>query len=259
MNITFLVKQLTGSPPIPVFKVDRLCPKCRTPRRNAQVEEAINFCSRLLPWTRTISQYLNRLRKIHPRRSSTPPGSSDLFIPALPLFTKGGSNKPSTSSDALVLLGEEGEEAKLVLSASDGNRLLGEEFRALREQRDNLIEIFPDDGSIYTWSESFRALIVQHCEHVLVQWLEMVDYVEHMLRAQLVAAIGKEVKPAEFVGGLGKKTSRQLSEISKAFGHSAKASYMRFHYRKLFREAYQPCPCRPLQAPCCTPQTKETT
>mmetsp|Transcript_126991 Transcript_126991/g.179207 ORF Transcript_126991/g.179207 Transcript_126991/m.179207 type:complete len:1000 (+) Transcript_126991:70-3069(+) len=221
VNISFLVKQLLGSPATPAFKIDRLSPKCRTPRRNPEVQEAVNFGRRYLTWICKVSKYFERLHRIHPDRSTTPAGSSDLFVPALPLFIKGSAKAGSSASgsESLVLLGEDTEVTKHVVSAADGNRLLGEESRTLGEQRANLMEVFPDDGSIYTWMESFRVLILQHSQQVVVQWSEMIEYVEHMLRMQLVAAIGKEVRPAEF------------------------ASYMRFHYRKLFREAYQPTPC----------------
>merc|ERR1719491_1796235 len=57
-----------------------------------------------------------------------------------------------------------------------------------------------------------------HCVGVCERWKEGVDYVEAMLRKQLIAAIGKEVTPADF------------------------AEYMRFHNRKLFAEAYAPAP-----------------
>ncbi|CAE7292036.1 unnamed protein product, partial [Symbiodinium necroappetens] len=221
VNISFLLKQLLGSPATPAFKIDRLSPKCRTPRRNPEVQEAVNFGRSYLTWICKVSKYFERLHRLHPQRSTTPTGSSDLFVPALPLFIKGSAKAGSSASggQSLVLLGEDAEVAKHVVTAADGNRLLGEESRALGEQRANLMEVFPDDGSIYTWMESFRALILQHSQQVVVQWSEMIEYVEHMLRMQLVAAIGKEVRPAEF------------------------ASYMRFHYRKLFREAYQPTPC----------------
>lgn len=223
VNISFLLKQLLGSPATPAFKIDRLSPKCRTPRRNPEVQEAVNFGRSYLTWICKVSKYFERLHRLHPQRSTTPTGSSDLFVPALPLFIKGSAKAGSSASggQSLVLLGEDAdaEVAKHVVTAADGNRLLGEESRALGEQRANLMEVFPDDGSIYTWMECFRALILQHSQQVVVQWSEMIEYVEHMLRMQLVAAIGKEVRPAEF------------------------ASYMRFHYRKLFREAYQPTPC----------------
>ena len=219
VNLTFLLKQLEGSPPAPVFKVDRLSPKCRTPRRNAEVEEAISFSTSYLRWTQAIGRYLERLRGIHPQRCTTPPSSAELLVPALPLFIKGApSPKPLTPTDSLVLLGEEEAPGELVVTAADGNRLLGEESRALGEQRANLMEIFPEDGSIYTWVESFRTLVLQHCEHVLMHWLEMVDYIERMLRAQLVAAIGKEVKPAEFVSALiclGRLCSRAAAVIGE--------------------------------------------
>ena len=207
VNITFLLKQMVGSPPTPAFKIDRVSPKCRTPRRNAEVDGFEAFCMSFLVWANKVSSYFERLRTLHPTRSATPPSSSDIIIPALPLFIKGTSSNPSPSTgSSMVLLHKNPEEppspASPVVTAADGNRLLGEESRALGALRGNLTEVFPDDGSIYTWAESFRASILQHCQHVLTQWCEMVDYVELLLRKQLVAAIGKEVQPADFAGDL---------------------------------------------------------
>merc|ERR1719454_30864 len=59
---------------------------------------------------------------------------------------------------------------------------------------------------------------MKHCCNVCGQWGEALDYIEGMLRKQLIAAIGKEVGPADF------------------------AEYMQFHNRKLFAEAYAPIP-----------------
>lgn len=59
-------------------------------------------------------------------------------------------------------------------------------------------------------------VILLHTKELCQQWLDCMDYIEDMLRKQLIAAIGKEV-------------------TSKDFGE-----YMVYHNRKLFREQYRP-------------------
>jgi len=59
---------------------------------------------------------------------------------------------------------------------------------------------------------------LRHLAEVSTRWGSTLEYVEDMLRKQLVAAIGKEVSPADF------------------------AAYMRFHYRKVFKEDFAPSP-----------------
>merc|ERR1719353_1769926 len=59
---------------------------------------------------------------------------------------------------------------------------------------------------------------MKHCANVCRQWNSAVEYIEAMLRKQLIAAIGKEVMPADF------------------------AEYMQFHNRKLFADAFAPTP-----------------
>merc|ERR1719456_1570198 len=61
-------------------------------------------------------------------------------------------------------------------------------------------------------------MILKHCCIVCDQWSQALDYIEGMLRKQLIAAIGKEVMPADF------------------------AEYMQFHNRKLFADIYAPVP-----------------
>lgn len=51
------------------------------------------------------------------------------------------------------------------------------------------------------------------------QYVQSINYIESMLRQQLIAAIGKQVTPDDF------------------------ADYMRFHNNKLFNQEFKPKPC----------------
>ena len=85
-----------------------------------------------------------------------------------------------------------------VLSGSAGNLLLVEQMRSLKEQHANVISAFPGDSGILTAVEACMSVTLTHMNALAHQWVQAVDYVEGMLRKQLVAAIGKEVTPAEF-------------------------------------------------------------
>uniref|UniRef100_A0A7S1KV23 Uncharacterized protein n=1 Tax=Alexandrium catenella TaxID=2925 RepID=A0A7S1KV23_ALECA len=61
-------------------------------------------------------------------------------------------------------------------------------------------------------------MVLRHCGALCLRWDMAVDYIESLLRKQLIAAIGKEVSPADF------------------------AEYMCFHNRKLFADGYAPVP-----------------
>lgn len=105
-----------------------------------------------------------------------------------------------------------------VLGAVDMNRLLAEESRSLCERIEEVRQGFPNGGTVATAAEAVLVVILRHCAQVCEQWSDVLDYIEGMIRQQLVAAIGKEVTPADF------------------------ADYMQFHSRKLFARPYAPAP-----------------
>ena len=67
-----------------------------------------------------------------------------------------------------------------------------------QEQHENVRNSFPGDTGILTAVEGCISLTLMHMNTLAHQWVQAVDYVESMLRKQLVAAIGKEVSPSEF-------------------------------------------------------------
>lgn len=219
-NITYLLQHLAEDFATPVFQIDRSSKHCKTPRRNAEVEELLSYLQTLAPWVSKVTQYLAELQQKVVKAATANVFGSHVLVPSLPLFVNGSAQatEPGGASDALVLLcGDVASDAGPVLSAEDCNRLLAEEARLLAEKRRNIAEAVPDRG-VYTAAEAYLGVCLGHCNDVLVHWSESMCYVEQLLRDQLVAAIGKEVTPADF------------------------AAYMQFHYRKLFQEAYAPSP-----------------
>ena len=108
-----------------------------------------------------------------------------------------------------------------------------EERKAIERKISELEAVFSDAGML-TRFEASIAVICMHMEavshkfstyicdsavQVKRQYMQSVHYIEHMLREQLIAAIGKQVTPDDF------------------------AEYMRFHNNKLFNENFKPKPC----------------
>mmetsp|Transcript_63613 Transcript_63613/g.149056 ORF Transcript_63613/g.149056 Transcript_63613/m.149056 type:complete len:952 (+) Transcript_63613:76-2931(+) len=218
VNITWLLQLLSQEGTSPLFKIDRAATGCSTPRRNQDVDKAFAHFTMFTQWANGVSDYLQHLSAVDPRTAPQLP-LEGVFAPILPLMVSGqtSSSSPAEPAGTLATLNLAGDVPdSLVLSVSDGNRLLSEEIRTIKEQQENICESLPGNDGIYTRVECGLHLMLRHCENVAKRWSELVEYVEGMLRKQLIDAIGKEVTPALF------------------------AAYMRFHYRKLFRQAFQP-------------------
>src|SRR5262249_30386920 len=90
--------------------------------------------------------------------------------------------------------------------------------RSLAAKCLSLAKVFPKDGAVITVVEASLLVILLHARQVCQALANGVDYIEDMLRKQLVAAIGKELTPVDFT------------------------SYMDFHSKKLVKPAYRPRP-----------------
>jgi hypothetical protein len=212
-NITWLLQKL-GTDLQVNFAVDRSNAACRTPRRNPDVEAAAEELSRLSDWLRQASYMVEQLlceqeqRLPAPRTEpdAPPPERLDLgllsdaaaavFVPVLPFF-----EKPAGAAIADAEPAADGRAAATpVLPAADVNRFLAEQKRSLAECLATVAAAFPAPTVAKVASQDEASLIVTllHASEVAEQWRQGMDYIEHMLRTQLVAAIGKEVGPKDF-------------------------------------------------------------
>lgn len=106
-----------------------------------------------------------------------------------------------------------------VLLIEDLNHFLEEQTKNFSEKREEFAKIFPlnkKGTNIITFNEAAILAAVHNSMNIAQTFADSVDYIEEMMRQQLITAIGKEVSPADF------------------------ADYMKYHNRKIFKEAYQP-------------------
>ncbi|MDP2343551.1 MAG: hypothetical protein Q8O67_21510 [Deltaproteobacteria bacterium] len=205
-NVTWLLGQLDADYLV-AFAIDRLAKDCHTPRRNDEVDAALQALDELAGWCHRVhSWFVHELFPVQQEhgRDLTAIHARDVFVPVVPLFEANGE------PDADVSVGER--------SAAYAPAFLAEQRRSLQARCAQLGHIFPRDASLITVVEAVLLTSLLHVADVCQRYADGVNHIEAMLRDQLIAAIGKQLTPADFT------------------------AYMDFHHKKLFKPQYRPHP-----------------
>jgi len=230
---------------VPAFTIDRASPECKTPRRNPEVENALGYFIRFRAWSQDVCSYFfNNLFNIQRAPGQNMAALSSLgtvFVPTVPLFEEGhdptvgwteGQGPADLAHDGtsvIATLGAPsspnplsaevvGGEASVCLGSADANTFLSEEYRSMSVKLSDVAQTLPSDDSLITTSNGSVCVVLRHCMKVCAAMGESLNFIEQMLRKQLVDAIGKHVTPHDF------------------------SEYMVYHNRKLFHGDYAPRP-----------------
>ncbi len=207
VNLTYLMQKADSS-----FTIDRSDAKCLTPRRNPDVDKTLEFCGNVSTWGARIHNHF--MQHIFPLQH--PPGATvgneemrlhfesisrdGVFVPVLPLL-------------------EENKNDGVQLTVHDMSLLMQHHTSSLERRLADLSANFPtQDGKLVTINEAKVCVLMLHVHSIGLAAYETVNYVEHMLWKQVVAALGKVVT---------------VHDINQ---------YMAFHQRKLYKSAYAPRP-----------------
>jgi len=144
-----------------------------------------------------------------------------IFVPVVPLFENTSSANFITESGSEKFLAticpttiDSGD--SVILPVCDINSFLHEQKRSIKEKFTQLEEVFPKDTKLITSAEATLIVSLMNFGTICEFYRDGVDYIEEMLRKQLIAAIGKEVNAKDF------------------------NEYMIYHNRKLFKPEFQP-------------------
>ena len=224
LNLSYLLNTSNNSNQLQ-FKIDRSSPECRTPRRNPQVQELLDFGLQVATWaSKVVNYFRNEIFPIQNGQAGSIIGSATLdhlsvdsiFVPVVPLFeTSYRGSQQVAPANALIGLGPM-PDSKVLMTLNDLNRFLGEQRRSISEKFSVLARVFPDGVKLVTVAEANIVVIGLHLISITTHLIDGVNFIEHLLRQQLIAAIGREVTAVDF------------------------ANYMLFHNRRIFREEYQP-------------------
>eukprot|EP01033_Poteriospumella_lacustris_P002889 gene2890-2109_t len=187
------------------FRIDRESDDTWTPTRNPQVQSMMTAAMKFQGWTNRMCAPLQRWLDDN-TAGHVDQAVREVFVPVVAFFQKADSqagNLTTMSPDTVSLL----LEAELV------------GLRKALESVDTLHATGPNSRAKFsTRSETGALVILQHMMAVLDTFQQSVDYVEAIMRRQLVAALGKSVTEADL------------------------QQYMSYHYRQLYRPSYQPQP-----------------
>jgi hypothetical protein len=217
--LTWLLQQLTPELKM-AFKIDRLADACHTPRRNDDVAAACEFFGLWERWANSAARQLlttagsvvqrhgNRINaQSHGHKSLSADG---IFVPIMPLM--------ETTEDGG---GGGGGGGARLLATADIAAFLQEQKRSLDAKVAQLMEEFPATATephaeLLSAPEAILVCVLRHSSEISQAYLDGVDYIEHLLRTQVLAAVGKELGPQDF------------------------AEFVQFNEQKIFNPEFQP-------------------
>jgi hypothetical protein len=239
LDLTFLIQQVDKESLLASFKIDR--EQAKTPRRNKQAEEALQFTDNLMSWLDQCLYYFQVTiwQELLGGKSDTCAewlskiNATDVFAPVAPLFMEPSeellddTNETQMERHGLVSLPS--PPAGPLISLKDTSLLLKEQTRSLTEVLMSLMGNFPDPtdaGQLVSGYEAKLVLLWLHLRDIASQWSAGINYVEQMLYNQLVTAVGKEVGAQDF------------------------QAFLKFHNARLMGKNYAPRPfCYAIRQP----------
>jgi hypothetical protein len=239
VDVSWIFRHVNSNELGAVFKIARESEKCRTPRRNPDVEDALRNLRALSKWGASVCRYFSTglfsawVDHGLDVRGITAQG---VFVPVLPLLEgsaqqdemhgelraveEGGREAAGDDEAGAVVASDDGASGSVALKAADVNAFLAEQLRSLNERVAAVKATLPsgDSGKVISAAEAQVMVCLQHTADVCERLQDGVDYVEDMLRNQLLSAVGRDLTAADF------------------------SSYARHHNRKLFRAGFEPQP-----------------
>lgn len=223
-EISWLLSTIS-SPPLPSsgssevgnddvrFAINRDVETCKTPRRNKEVDTAIAALQSIRNYVHQTANFLlTQISRVDPKSAVRgAPQPPPIFSPILTMFSLEEPAAAATAAAAAAAAPANG----VTLSGGDLSSFLSEHQRSMKEHVEIAVGASPASAVISPVSVGIFALFV-HVAELCADYTSAVGAIEALLRAQLIAAIGKEVQPKDF------------------------AEYMDYHNRKLFKDEHAP-------------------
>jgi hypothetical protein len=237
VNISPLLRWVDAKSTEVRFAIKREAEECRTPRRNAEVEGLVRFFEEVGQWGEQVHRYFSEeIFPIQVGHGLDVASANDrtVFVPVVPLFIrqqqeeKQGYGEGNYNGQTLVRVRVAGAPN---MGQDNLGRFLDEHKRSMDEKLSELAKVFPEGVKLVTVAEANMLVATEQMQRLSHYVAAGLDYIEELLRRQLVAAIGKEVTAVDF------------------------AKYMTYHNSRIFREDYQPKPfCYAIRRPDHSPE-----
>eukprot|EP01125_Pyxidicula_operculata_P009141 TRINITY_DN302_c1_g1_i1.p1 TRINITY_DN302_c1_g1~~TRINITY_DN302_c1_g1_i1.p1 ORF type:complete len:995 (+),score=364.51 TRINITY_DN302_c1_g1_i1:284-3268(+) len=238
VNITWILKNLDNTG-ISSFSIDRKKSSCHTPRRNDGVNASLTALNEIYRWHSKVVNYLKGTLLPVQRKNTydfEKMNDGTLFVPVFPLFETSSLASEDDDEEVATSLPSTSSSTEIVSTSSSSSsskaiqkpnlHLLGFIKEFLDEQKRTIVEsmeiqekTYPiNDNEIISYHEAKFIVLLKHMASIGQHYADGVQYIEELLRKQLIDAIGKEVSPVDLT------------------------NYMIFHNRRLFKPEYEPVP-----------------
>jgi len=205
VDVTFLITSLanmaTGKDR-GRFAIDRSDKSCLTPRRNKDVQDVLDQFRRLHVFNARVEQYMLQMflpTGLPNMESNT--RVNEVFCPVAAFFDR-STNTTLSLPDAKALLKYHHSSLKKAISTTSS---------MVHASHSDGVHEKPDHISVHPF------VLVAQLDSISQHYFDGLQYIEEMIRQQLVAAIGKSLTPEDF------------------------AEYMEYHNnKKLFKEEFKP-------------------
>eukprot|EP00475_Leptophrys_vorax_P007974 TRINITY_DN15106_c0_g1_i1.p1 TRINITY_DN15106_c0_g1~~TRINITY_DN15106_c0_g1_i1.p1 ORF type:complete len:946 (+),score=278.82 TRINITY_DN15106_c0_g1_i1:56-2893(+) len=222
----YLLKHLHPENLVANVYIDRDDKACRTPYRNPQVKELFAFFRDFRVFSRQVIDYFrDRIFPLQRKHALdlNAINTNTLFVPVIPLFVEDNNSSDNnlpkiTTGDekAPAEVGESSTSKGIHFKPQEFSVFLNEQVRSIVTKREEVDKVFPLNEGVINSVEANIIIILSHSSQISQEFYDGVEYIESMLRQQLMSALGKEIRQEEF------------------------DEFMDFHYRKFFLPQYEP-------------------
>ncbi|KAG7365189.1 hypothetical protein IV203_038392 [Nitzschia inconspicua] len=252
VSLTWLLKQIDIEFFNVHFTINTQDKDAKTPRRNKQVGDALAFHVELSRWMGDVLEEVSVLyQDIIETHDPADPSSSTfnfgisqdsssidpvVFVPILPLMEEADRDQkirfievveqPSNDS-ALgfpIASADESNPSKMtrVLSGNNITLLLNEHVHSLDKARESILQGFPDrqSNSLISVAEYEICMLSDHSRKLADAYCNSINYIEKMLKDQLVSAIGKKVTSSDLDQFVRYHNGKILNPPPKQFCHA---------------------------------------
>ncbi|KAL7480514.1 hypothetical protein ACHAW6_006204 [Cyclotella cf. meneghiniana] len=225
-DLTWLFKNISSEDFSCNFRIDQSHQKCRSPRRNRDVDEALKYFSELEGWCNDICTYFlkgacwNVELSFLPSKQDNAAASSSsaqmkesryemnlesidaesIFVPVLPIFEPPSSAlMRKTDSNSQLL--EEDMSLSPLLPIDDIRLFLNEQCRTLDEKIQQYVSKFPSADStsnLITSAEATLFLLFSHSASITDYFVDGLQAIEQAILDSLTNACGIEVTQKDF-------------------------------------------------------------
>ncbi len=218
-----------GAPFVVDFAIDRSRDDCYTPRRNKEILDVISGLLKTRNWCNEVdalfAQEVCSVQGIYAKdfqqQDLSMLRTAGVFVPVLGFFEH-HLLLPLQAIDYIHgLQSSLANHSEALLSTSIVDALFSEQQQTLGARFGEVVKVYGEHAAtkrVFSGLEGKIVVAMRHLEDIVQHYFDCVNFIEDMIRKQLVAAIGKEVQPSDF------------------------SEYMIFHSRKLLKDDFQLCP-----------------